>query len=185
MSDARAQLIQAVARAVMEGDVQTVGIDGVDGAGKTTFADKLGSELRSQECRIQRLRADDFLNPPEVRHRLGRDSPEGFWLDSYDLHALASAVAQPREAVLIVDGLFLHRDELVDLWDLSVFLDVPFGLSTARVAKRDGTEPDPEHESQRRYVEGQKIYFRECSPLTRATLVIDNSDLERPQLSRY
>ena len=185
MSEARAQLIQAVARAIVEGDVQTVGIDGVDGAGKTTFADELCSELRGQDCPIEQLRADDFLNPPEIRHRLGRDSPEGFWLDSYDLHALASAVARPREAVLVVDGLFLHRDELVDLWDLSVFLDVPFGLSVPRVAKRDGTEPDPEHESQRRYVEGQNIYFRECSPLTRATLVIDNSDLEHPHLSKY
>lgn len=168
----------------MEGDVGIVGIDGVDGAGKTTFADELDSELRSRGCPVERLRADDFLNPAEIRHRLGRGSAEGFWLDSYDLHALASAVARPRESVLVVDGLFLHRDELVDLWDLSVFLDVPFGVSIPRVAKRDGTESDTGHESQRRYVEGQKIYFRECSPLTRATLVIDNSVLERPHLSR-
>lgn len=185
MSEARAQLNQAVARAVIEGDARKVGIDGVDGSGKTTFADELGSELRSQSCPIERIHADDFLNPPEVRHRLGRGSPEGFWLDSYDLEALASAVARPRDAVLVVDGLFVHRDEIVDLWDLSVFLDVPFEVSVPRLATRDGSEPDPLHESQKRYVEGQKIYFRECSPSTRATLVIDNSDFERPYVSRY
>lgn len=185
MSEARTQLIQAVARVVMEGDVRKVGIDGVDGSGKTTFAEALGAELRSQNCPTERLHADDFLSPPEIRHRLGQQSPEGFWLDSYDLPALASAVAQPRETVLLVDGLFLHRDELVDLWDLSIFLDVPFEVSVSRMSTRDGTEPDPLHESQKRYVEGQKIYFHECSPLTRATLVIDNSDFERPYLSKY
>lgn len=81
--------------------------------------------------------------------------------------------------------MFLHRDELVDLWDLSIFLDVPFEVSVPRMATRGGTEPDPLHESQRRCVEGQKIYFRECSPSTRATLVIDNSDFENPYVSRY
>ena len=185
MTDKRALLIRAVARAVTEGGVRTVGIDGVDGSGKTTFADELVAELRSRSCAIERLNTHNFLNPPEVRHRLGRDSAEGFWLDSYDLRALASDVARPRDAVLVVDGLFLHRDEIVDLWDLSVFLDVPFEVSVARLAARDGTEPDPRHESSKRYVEGQKIYFRECSPLTRATLVIDNSDFERPFLSKY
>lgn len=185
MTEVRAQLIQAVARVVMEGDVRTVGIDGVDGSGKTTFADELAAELRSQRCLVEQLRADDYLNPTASRYRLGRLSPEGFWLDSYDLPALASAVAQQREAVLVVDGLFLHRDELVDLWDLSVFLSVPFEVSVPRMARRDGAEPDPGHESQRRYVEGQKLYFRECSPLTRATLVIDNSDLERPRLTKF
>ena len=29
--------------------------------------------------------ADDFLNPAAIRHARGRDSPEGFFLDSYDL----------------------------------------------------------------------------------------------------
>jgi len=34
--------------------------------------------------------------------------------------------------VLVLDGLFLHRDELHDPWELSVFLDVPFNVPASR-----------------------------------------------------
>ena len=44
---------------------------------------------------------------------------------------------------MVIDGIFLHRDELVEAWDYSIFLDVPFKLSVARMAARDGSAPDP------------------------------------------
>jgi hypothetical protein len=89
--------------------------------------------------------------------------------------------------VLVLDGLFLHRDELHDLWELSVFLDVPFDVTAARMAARDGSSPDPHHPSMRRYVDAQRTYFESCSPAKRADLVIDNSDWDRPalQADRY
>lgn len=79
-----------------------------------------------------------------------------------------------------IDGLFLHRDELVELWDLSVFLEVPFSISVPRMAARDGTHPDPEHPSLDRYVRGQHLYFSTCSPWERADLVINNADFAQP-----
>jgi uridine kinase len=88
----------------------------------------------------------------------------------------------PCSAVLVLDGLFLHRDELLDLWDFSVFLDVPFTVSVARMAVRDGTHPDPEHPTLARYVQGQGLYFAACSPWERADLVIDNADWDNPSL---
>jgi hypothetical protein len=78
--------------------------------------------------------------------------------------------------------MFLHRDELVGRWDASVFLDVPFTETARRMAVRDGTHPDPEHASMRRYVEGQRIYFAACRPWERATFLVDNSDPVRPRL---
>jgi uridine kinase len=50
----------------------------------------------------------------------------------------------------------------------------------ARNAARDGTSPDPPADSNRRYVEGQRIYLNKCSPETYATMVIDNNDLIAP-----
>jgi uridine kinase len=88
----------------------------------------------------------------------------------------------PSGAVLIVDGLFLHRDELRNFWDLSVFLDVPFNVSVPRMAHRDGTHPDPEHPSVRRYVEGQRLYFRSCAPQLRTDILVDNIDFNAPRL---
>ena len=43
---------------------------------------------------------------------------------------------------MIVEGMFLHRDELLDTWDL-VVLEVPFVISFRRLAERDGTSPNP------------------------------------------
>jgi len=166
------------AQPIARSSAARVGIDGVDGAGKTTSAD----ELRNLGHPTERLHVDDFFNPPEVRYRLGRHSSEGFWLDSYDHESLGLAVGQKRATILIVDGLFVHRDELVALWNYSVFLDVSFDISVPRMVARDGTNPDPSHASQHRSVEGQKIYFRECSPWDRATLVIDNSNLSAPHI---
>lgn len=56
-----------------------------------------------------------------------------------------------------------------------MFLDVPFSISVRRMAERDGTHPDPEHPSMRRYVEGQRIHVSRCHPAERATHVVQNS----------
>ncbi|WP_238391981.1 MULTISPECIES: uridine kinase [unclassified Mycolicibacterium] len=161
-----------------------------------------------------RVSLDDFHNTRAVRYRLGHDSPEGFWLDSYHYERFHSDVLTPfspggsrsyrvaahdlgtdailnpvpRTAapgtVLVVDGIFLHRNELAERWDLSVFLDVPFSETARRMALRDGTNPDPEHPSMRRYVEAQRRYFRECNPQQRATVLIDNRGLGCPVVVR-
>ncbi|WP_344169302.1 uridine kinase [Pilimelia columellifera] len=191
-------------------------VDGVDGygSGKSVFADELASAVTALGRPVVRVSLDDFLNVRAVRHRQGRDSPQGFWEDSYnyprferdvlvafgpggsrryrpaayDLRTDAVLDPEARTAdpatVLVVDGLFLHRDELVTAWDLSVFLDVPFSVTAQRMADRNGSNLDPEHPSMRRYVEGQRIYFRACSPQRRADIVVDNQDFDVPRIVR-
>jgi uridine kinase len=181
-----------------------VAVDGVDGSGKTTFAARLAARYGELYRTAHVVHLDDFLNPRAVRYRLGRDSPEGYYRDTYDLDTFLAGVIEPlsgragrsirlrafdyrtdrptqdeptfvaADAVVIVEGMFLHRDELVDLWDVSVFLDVPFEVSVAWMADRDGTNPDPEDPSVRRYVEGQRIYLARCKPAQRATHVVAN-----------
>jgi len=189
-----------------------VAVDGPDGSGKTMLADELAEVLRADGRGVVRVSADDFHRVRSVRHARGRDSAEGMWLDSYDYARLRHDVLDPlgpegdgtyssrahdlvsdevlepewqqadRGSVLIVDGLFLHRDELRDCWDLSVWLDVPFGVTCARMAVRDGTDPDPDHPSVARYVGAQRIYLDQVDPAARAGIVVDNSDLERPRI---
>jgi uridine kinase len=202
------ELVPAVAAAVPAAhgeDCVRVGIDGVDGAGKTTFAAKLGRALQERGRPVVRISADDFHRPRADRYRRGRDSPTGFWLDAFDYPRLRADVLVPlgpggdrrfRPAahdlasdrvlnlpcqqaepgsVVLVDGLFLHRDELAGHWEFSVFLDVPFDISVARVASRDATTADRYSPSVRRYVGAQEIYLAECSPRGRASMLIDNS----------
>lgn len=182
-----------------------IAVDGVDGSGKTTFASRLALAIEAAGRPAVVVHEDDFLAPREVRYRLGQESPEGYFRDSYDLAALVERVLDPLrpngdrrvrrrvfdhrtdspvtapvedvpvDADVIVEGMFLHRDELVAWWDWSLFLDVPFTVTVRRMAQRDGSHPDPEHPTMRRYVEGQRIYLATCNPRERATVVLDNS----------
>ena len=88
-----------------------VGIDGVDGAGKTTFADDLATELVDSGLTVIRISLDDFLNPAEVRHAQGRTSPEGFLADTYDYQRFIEDVLEP----LGSDGSGRYRDRSYDL----------------------------------------------------------------------
>lgn len=193
-----------------------LGVDGVDGAGKTTFADGLAQTFAEAGIAVFRASVDDFHRPRAQRYARGRTSPEGFYLDSYDyatlrrvlidpfrdgaqtagatgfqlaafdLHRDAPVEAQwvtgPRDAVLIVDGIFLHRPQLRAVWDWSVWLEVPFTTSYARMALRDGCDPDPDAPSNARYRRGQDLYLAEAAPRSAATWAIDNSDLGEPRV---
>ena len=75
-----------------------VGIDGVDGSGKTTFADQLADVLR-MESPVVRVSLDGFHRLSRERYLLGRDSPEGFWQDSYDYDAFRRLVVNPLSPV--------------------------------------------------------------------------------------
>ncbi|MGH6656542.1 MAG: hypothetical protein ACRDVE_15225 [Actinocrinis sp.] len=89
-------------------------------------------------------------------------------------------------AVLVVDGIFLHRDGLAEAWDFSVFLDIGFESSVARMAERDGAPPDVNDHDPRnqRYVGGQQLYLEACAPQERASMVVDNSDFATPVIRR-
>lgn len=168
-SPQRQHLLEAVAHrlTVQEATpVLRVAIDGVDGAGKTTFADELESALQKLGRRVLRVGVDGFHRSRKERYRRGRDSPEGFYRDSYDYPALirevmnplspggslrcrhqvfdvqadAPRVTQVQQArqgdILLLDGVFLHRPELRGFWDDSVFLKVDFAVSVPRGAAR-------------------------------------------------
>ncbi|MCE2748568.1 MAG: hypothetical protein LW715_07275 [Rhodobacter sp.] len=177
-----------------------VAVDGVDGAGKTTFADRLKPLIEGLGRQAVRASVDGFHNQAAVRHSRGKSSPLGYFLESYNYDDLRHFLIEPfrmgeevvetarfdhrvdlpritREivspsAILIIDGIFLHRDELWTLWDYSIFLSVPFALAYQRMALRDGCDPNPEADSNHRYHAGQLIYLDRCRPEERATLVI-------------
>ena len=111
---------------------------------------------------------DGFHRPRAERYRLGRTSPEGFQAGA--------------DTVLVFDGIFLHRPELREQWDFSIFLQVGFDVSVARFASRDGTSPDPFAGVNQRYVEGQRRYFHDARPWRQATVVVDNTNLAEPSI---
>lgn len=215
MSTARDAVLDHIATRIAElsGEaITTVGVDGVDGAGKTRFADALADRLHGGDVVTIRVGLGGFCNPRAIRERQGADSPEGYYRDTYDLDALrtwllfpariglpfrtevfdaqrnrrvaVNPLLVPPPAVLVVDGPFLNRPELRDEWDLSIYLDVPSAVAYARLAARDGSNPDPEAPANRRTREAQRLYLGECRPQLGADIVIDYADLDAPRIVR-
>lgn len=191
-----------------------VAVDGVDGVGKTTLANELVEPLQRRGLPVIRGSIDGFHNPRSVRYRRGRGSPEGYFRDSFDHDAVvvnllsplgpdgsrqyrnavfnyrADSIVHvpietaPHNAVLLFDGVFLHRPELQRHWDYSILLEAPFEVTIARCAGRDGSSPDVHAPENQRYVEGQRLYFLECDPASLASMVIRNDDLLTPRVVR-
>jgi uridine kinase len=193
-----------------------VAIDGPDAAGKTTLADELAPLIERSGRPVIRASVDGFHRPRAARHARGRDSAEGYYRDSFDYAALRAAlldplgpggsrefrrrvfdyridetVAAPTEraaanSVLLFDGVFLLRPELIDAWDMRVFVAVPFSETQRRAAVRDtayfGSEAEALRAYAGRYVPGQQLYFAEARPQETADVVVDNEDPDRPRL---
>ncbi len=189
-----------------------VAVDAIDADDAVAFADALAGRLEADEQVAVRTGIAGFSTPRAKRFARGRDSAEGLYRDSTDLDALREALLYPARiglpfrtavfdpardrpiavnplvvplpAVLVFDGVFLHRKELRDEWDLTIWLDVPFAVALARRAARHGGDPHPAAPANRRIAEAQALYEKEARPLKQADLVIDYADPERPVIVR-
>ena len=153
-----------------------VAVDGPDAAGKTTLADELATAIGPD---VSRIEADRFLRPAAERYRRGRESPEAYYLDSFDDRALRAAV-ESAEGLAIVDGIFLFRPELDDLWSFRIFVSVSPEESLRRGVARDGEETQRLYRV--RYLPGQRLYQVSVHQKDRAEVVVDNEDPARPSI---
>jgi uridine kinase len=169
-AEVRAAVLERLAAAIAAvrlDHATRVAIDGVDGAGKTTLADELVEPLTRAGRDVIRASVDGFHNPRAARYVRGPDSPEGYFLDSFDYAALKRELLEPlgpngsglfrsavfdyrsdravdappraarRDAILLFDGVFLARPELDGGWDMTIWLDVPFEVTVERAIARD------------------------------------------------
>jgi uridine kinase len=194
----------------------TVAVDGIDAAGKTTLADSLRDELETRGQRVLRASIDGFHNPRSVRYARGNFSPEGYYFDSFNYAALreslliplgkggnskyrmkvfdfrtdapaeAEFLQSPEDFLLLFDGVFLFRPELLAFWDVRIFLNISFEESLRRARQRDGRLPGGiqavEERYTKRYIPGQKLYEELCHPKIMADLVVHNEDYSNPSL---
>lgn len=208
-------ILDNLAQRIIGKSFKLIAIDGVDASGKTYFAYQLSARLNNKNKHNIVVSIDDFHHSKEIRYTKGKDSAEGFYLDSYqydtfikecilpfragsnqilthafdlekDVESLKYMNLHP-ETILIIEGIFLHRDELYSIWDYSIYLDIERGISLERNLLRSSKSDDTfniESYKQRffsRYQAGQELYQNQCSPKSRASIVIDNSDFYNPK----
>jgi uridine kinase len=191
-----------------------VAVDGPPAAGKTTLVDELALILHIRGREVIRASIESFLLPQAHRYRRGEDSPEGCYHDSFDFDALHRVLLDPlgphgnrrfqqavydrstdtavsppvataaADAVLIFDGVFLLRPELLDRWELRIFVSAAFGETLARARIRDlaplRSAARVEQRFRNRYLPSQQHYFDTVHPTDLADVVVHNDEPERP-----
>jgi uridine kinase len=168
------------------------------------------------ERAIIRVGIDYFKRAFESRTAYPPDSPESYYRDSWDYAAIrdwllaplgpggdrryrteimdlgaTTALDSPVEvaldnAVLLADGGFLQRSELVDYWDLRIYVDISFAEVLRRGVARDQQWMDSaaaaEHRYLTKYIPGEQLYIDEVRPAERAEVVVNNELPATPTL---
>ncbi len=183
------------------------------------MANELADELKGSGRNIIRASVVGFHNPKGIRYSKGEDSPEGYYFDSFNHEAMAEVLLDPlssgnfqyetavfdyatdsevvlpvqiatSDSILITEGIFLFRPELVKYWDLKIFIDVDFKIAVKRAIGRGtereyiGAEQEITDRYNQRYIPGQKLYFKKANPKEQADIVIKNSDFENPIITK-
>ena len=166
----RKEILSKIAQAIGEVELPhpvRVGIDGLSASGKTIFADEIGEVLQEDGKKVVRAGLDGFHNPPEIRHRQGPMSVDGYVEDSFDYAAVREKVLQPlgpggdrryapeifdhqkgeaktvefkdapEDAILLFEGVMLFRKELVDFFDFRVLVMCSVVVILERAKVRD------------------------------------------------
>ncbi|SFR87687.1 uridine kinase [Agromyces sp. CF514] len=166
-----------------------VAIDGPLRSGKTAFGDDLAAVLRERGHRVFRASMEDFHRSREAQDAFGDDTPERYFRYGFDESALRRVLVEPfrmggstafvtavfdpardawvqpkwltgpADAILVLDGRFVLRPRLAELWDVPIVLD--------------GDPVDP----------ADVLAYAEADPRHGDAVVVDDRDPEHPRLA--
>lgn len=156
-----------------------VAINGVEGTGKTTFAEKFVKYLQENNLPAEHISIDGFHFNKETRYRQGRDSARGYYEDSYDEKGFAEKVLEQSQSgsyipathdlesdkylildpveialdiIIIVDGSYLFKPVYEPHFDLKIYLKTDFDTARSRGAKRDAGHLGGEEAAARKFL---------------------------------
>ncbi|MGN0638360.1 MAG: AAA family ATPase [Huintestinicola sp.] len=180
-----------------------IGIDGLGGAGKSTVSECIKKTFAKTDIQITILHIDDFIQPRAVRYSDKAEEWECYynlqWRYDYLIDEIIKPIRSgepfhkkielydkdndcyilsdtdiPVGSVVIIEGIFLQREELRDLFDFMIYIDVPEETRLKRVLERDGYIGDKEQIAAKynsRYFPAERYYCEHCSPAENAQLV--------------
>jgi uridine kinase len=188
-----------------------IGVNGIDGAGKTKFAEALNTYIKAQGLPTQLIQLDDFHNPKAIRYA-GNDQSDNYYNKSFNIGMIIEKLLTPIQkkkpislelttldwqtdkyenerkylikpnTIVILEGVFLFRKELAPYIDFKVFLDISPDESKRRALIRDPEADLKKYDA--KYLPAQQKYLKEYPPIKVADIIIDNTDWEYPVLKQ-
>lgn len=142
-----------------------IGIDGLGGSGKTTFAKAIEQELINQNCQAVTFHLDDHIVEREKRYRTGYEEWYEYYYLQWDVKNLTANLFEPLQSgcndislafydkftdstvtkqisvspdsIVLIEGVFLQRHEWRRFYDFVFYLDCPREVRHERVLNRD------------------------------------------------
>lgn len=189
-----------------------IGISGIDGAGKTKFAESFEEFLISKNYETQIIPIDDFHNPQVFRYA-GENQVDNYYNRSFNTNRIVKKLLIPihqksifstkltvldwhtdkyeiekefsfnPNTIVIFEGVFLFRKELSPYIDYKVFIEITFEESKRRALIRDVHVSEAELKKyDEKYLPAQKKYLDEFPPSKTADMIIDNANWEHPRI---
>ncbi|MFJ7663531.1 P-loop NTPase fold protein [Lysinibacillus sp. NPDC097162] len=177
-----------------------VAIDGLGGVGKTTFVNKLASALEN-DCVVNVLHIDDYIVESEKRYNTGNEEWFEYYYLQWDIKFIKESLLKIHNghldltlpfynramntvinskkhfvlnSILLIEGVFLQRNEWRRFYDYTIFLECPKHVREERVLKRDSYIGDvsairKKYES--RYWVAEEYYLKKEVPLQKADII--------------
>ncbi|MFO1442556.1 AAA family ATPase [Bacillus sp. Bva_UNVM-123] len=143
-----------------------LGIDGLGGSGKTTYAKSIENSIKNEGIHVDILHIDDFIHPRQIRYNLSKADWECYYYIQWRYDYLIKEILAPiqlgcaikkqievydkrtdhyflknmrmyTDSILVIEGVFLQRAELNRYFDYMIYMDVPKEERFQRVLKRD------------------------------------------------
>ncbi|SEQ96042.1 kinase [Piscibacillus halophilus] len=179
-----------------------VAIDGLSGAGKTTVTQQLENILTSQNYKVRVVHIDDHIVERHKRYNTGHDEWYEYYYLQWDVELLkrelfkkiylnsdltlpfyvyeTDQIYQEKinldsSSIVIIEGIFLQRDEWREYLDYVCYLDCPRDIRFDRVLNRDpynGSHEKRLQKYKRRYWLGEEHYLHKVNPIKIADQVI-------------
>ena len=85
--------------------------------------------------------------------------------------------------MLVFDGVFLIRPELIDRWDLRIFVSTALETTVDRAVIRERqvlSRAEVERRWRGRYIPSQRFYFATVRPTDHANIIVHNDEPQHP-----
>jgi uridine kinase len=171
-----------------------VGINGIDCSGKTTFAKSVSKYFTHHKIENGCLDIDNFNNRA-IESETYKAFVSGSW-DEKDLNKYYKLIINYSDAIravseykkkyplVILEGIFIYKPQLADLFDLKIYLDIDISLGRKRFAERRSLKQDkrPFEIYDEIWMLSHIRYESEVHPKRISNLVIDCNDESKPVL---
>lgn len=152
----------------------------------------------------------------KYRSQRGEWTPKSYYDEGYDYHAFCDLLLRPlgphgdgrcrtsildsyhdtllpeewhhvsRNAIILIDGVFLLRRELAVHWDYIIWLDIDWSTMLERAQRRDvawvGSEQAVLERYKHHWIPTHQLYEHDTHPRESAHAVVDNRCIENPRI---